>query len=57
MRMRKRARQLDLEFENSMFDDIAHDDGWSRREKSLDAFMAAWRKKKARQNAAAGISK
>jgi len=55
--MRKMARQLDLEFENSMFDDIAHDDGWSRREKSLDAFMAAWRKKKARQNAAAGINK
>lgn len=43
--MRKRIQQLNLEFENT-YQIISHDDdGWLRREKSLDTCMAEWRKK------------
>lgn len=44
--MGKRIRQLDLEFENTYQIISQDDDGWLRREKSLDMWMAEWRKKK-----------
>lgn len=44
--MRKRIRQLDLEFENTYQIISQDDDGWAIREKSLDTWMAEWRKKK-----------
>ncbi len=43
--MSKRIRQLDLEFENTYQIISQDDEGWPRREKSLDTCMAEWRKK------------
>lgn len=44
--MRKRTRQLDLEFEHTYQINSQDDDGWLRREKSLEECMAEWRKKR-----------